>query len=91
MLNQKSTDLKTPYRFRQSENCSRKPIRHSVGDQYVGELNAALGIPASLTAPRVKNPDLERLTAMAPDDPSVGGNPVEMNVGNTRALFEACF
>ena len=58
---------------------------------YVGELNAALGIPASLTALGVENPDLERLTAMALEDPSVGGNPVEMNVGNTRALFEACF
>nr|WP_306264742.1 iron-containing alcohol dehydrogenase [Pararhizobium sp. IMCC3301] len=59
--------------------------------EFVGELNAALGIPANLTALGVKNPDLERLTAMALEDPSVGGNPVEMNVENTRALFEACF
>ena len=58
---------------------------------YVGELNAALGIPANLTALGVKNPDLERLTAMALEDPSVGGNPIEMTAENTRALFEACF
>ena len=74
-----------------SQGDIRKPFRHSVGDQYVGELNAALGIPANLTALGVTNPDLERLTAMALEDPSVGGNPVEMNVGNARALFEACF
>ncbi len=58
--------------------------------EFAGELNAALGIPANLAALGVKNPDLERLTAMALEDPSVGGNPIEMNVENTRALFEAC-
>ncbi len=58
---------------------------------YVGELNAALAIPANLTALGVENPDLDHLTAEALKDPSVGGNPVAMTAENTRALFEACF
>lgn len=58
---------------------------------YVGELNAALGIPKDLTELGIINPDLDRLTAEALKDPSVGGNPVAMNAENTRALFEACF
>ncbi|WP_306261021.1 iron-containing alcohol dehydrogenase [Pararhizobium sp. IMCC21322] len=58
---------------------------------YVGELNAALGIPKDLTELGVSDPDLDHLTAEALKDPSVGGNPVEMNAENTRALFEACF
>lgn len=57
---------------------------------FVGELNAELGIPASLTALGVVNPDLEALTASALQDPSTGGNPVEMTTENTRALLEAC-
>ena len=57
---------------------------------YVGELNAALGIPANLTDLGVTNPDLDKLTHMALVDPSCGGNPIEMTVENTRALIEAC-
>jgi alcohol dehydrogenase class IV len=30
------------------------------------------------------------LVASALNDPSVGGNPIEMTAANTRALFEAC-
>jgi len=57
---------------------------------FVGDLNDALGIPKDLTALGIINPDLDRLTAEALKDPSVGGNPVAMNAENTRALFEAC-
>lgn len=57
---------------------------------FVGELNAGLGIPANLTALGVANPDLAALTASALQDPSTGGNPVEMTAQNTRALLEAC-
>ncbi|MFK5977624.1 MAG: iron-containing alcohol dehydrogenase [Rhizobiaceae bacterium] len=57
---------------------------------YVGSLNAALDIPKNLTDLGVKDPDLDRLTEMALEDPSCGGNPIEMNTENTRALFEAC-
>lgn len=57
---------------------------------YVGELNNSLNIPNNLTALGITNPDIDRLTAMALQDPSVGGNPVEMTTANTKALFEAC-
>ena len=57
---------------------------------YVVELNVSLGIPANLTELGVTDPDLDWLVESALKDPSVGGNPVEMNEDNTRALFEAC-
>ncbi|MBT8437516.1 MAG: iron-containing alcohol dehydrogenase [Gammaproteobacteria bacterium] len=57
---------------------------------YVVELNASLGIPANLTELGVSDPDLDWLVDSALKDPSVGGNPIEMNKENTRALFEAC-
>lgn len=53
-------------------------------------LRAELGIPADLSALGVEPGRLDELTAMALDDPSCGGNPVEMTKANTRALFEAC-
>jgi alcohol dehydrogenase class IV len=58
---------------------------------FVGGLTAALGIPANLTDLGVTDPDLDALTASALQDPSTGGNPVEMTPANTRALLEACF
>lgn len=58
---------------------------------YVGELNAALNIPETLTALGVTDPDLDQLVADALIDPSVGGNPTEMTQTNTRALLESCF
>ena len=57
---------------------------------YVNALNASLGIPANLTELGVTDPDLDWLVSSALKDPSVGGNPIEMNQENTRALFEAC-
>jgi alcohol dehydrogenase class IV len=57
---------------------------------FVGEMNTALGIPKNLTELGVTNPDIARLTAMALEDPSAGGNPVTLTAENTRALFEAC-
>jgi alcohol dehydrogenase class IV len=56
----------------------------------VMELRATLNIPANLTAMGVKREDLGMLTEMALEDPSCGGNPIEMTAENTRALFEAC-
>jgi hypothetical protein len=54
------------------------------------ELRGLLAIPESLTAMGVLYKDLDMLTEMALEDPSCGGNPVEMTRENTRALFEAC-
>lgn len=56
----------------------------------VGELNATFAIPKNLTELGVKNPDIGALTQAALNDPSTGGNPVEMTFDNTRALLEAC-
>ncbi|MGR3291625.1 MAG: iron-containing alcohol dehydrogenase [Paracoccaceae bacterium] len=56
---------------------------------YVDDLNAAMGIPKTLTELGVKDPDLEALTTSALQDPSTGGNPVEMTSENTRALYAA--
>ncbi|WP_068306632.1 iron-containing alcohol dehydrogenase [Pararhodobacter sp. CCB-MM2] len=56
----------------------------------VMDLRETLAIPANLTALGVTNPDLDTLTEMALEDPSCGGNPIEMTAQNTRALFEAC-
>jgi alcohol dehydrogenase class IV len=55
---------------------------------FVGELNAALGIPASLSAMGVTDPDKEVILKGALKDPSCGGNPVEMTEAYTRALID---
>ncbi len=56
----------------------------------VMELRSALNIPENLSAMGVQFGDLDRLTDMALEDPSCGGNPVEMTKANTRVLFDAC-
>lgn len=57
---------------------------------FVAELTDSLGIPKNLTELGVTDPDIDLLTKEALNDPSTGGNPVEMTYENTRALFEAC-
>ncbi len=56
----------------------------------IESLRTELSIPANLTEMGVKRDDLDMLVEMALEDPSCGGNPVEMTAANTRALFEAC-
>ncbi|MCV2866851.1 iron-containing alcohol dehydrogenase [Defluviimonas sp. WL0075] len=56
----------------------------------VMDLRAELAIPANLTALGVEAARLDELTEMALEDPSCGGNPVEMTRENTRALYDAC-
>ena len=58
---------------------------------YVLELRKELGVPDNLTAMGIKQDRIDELTAEAIKDPSCGGNPVEMTLENTKALFEACF
>ena len=53
------------------------------------DLRAELGIPRNLAEMGVETARLDELTEMALEDPSCGGNPVEMTRENTRALFEA--
>ncbi|WGT52044.1 iron-containing alcohol dehydrogenase [Thioclava nitratireducens] len=56
----------------------------------IESLRTELSIPANLTEMGVKREDLDMLVEMALEDPSCGGNPVEMTADNTRALYEAC-
>jgi 4-hydroxybutyrate dehydrogenase len=58
--------------------------------EMIENLNSTLGIPASLTAMGVVNPDLDLMVKEAIADPSTGGNPVPLTTDNTRELFEAC-
>ncbi len=53
-------------------------------------LREKLAIPANLTAMGVDSARLDELTEMALEDPSCGGNPVEMTFENTKKLFESC-
>ncbi len=54
------------------------------------ELRSILAIPENLSAMGVEFARLDELTEMALEDPSCGGNPIEMTRENTRALFDAC-
>ena len=56
---------------------------------HVTALCARLGIPEKLSDMGVGDDRIDELTAMALEDPSVGGNPVEMTSENTAALFRA--
>ena len=55
---------------------------------FVDQFNASLNIPSKLGDLGVESPDLEKLVKGALSDPSCGGNPVELNETNVRALFE---
>ena len=55
---------------------------------FVDQFNASLNIPSKLGNLGVESPDLEKLVKGALSDPSCGGNPVELNETNVRALFE---
>ena len=55
---------------------------------FVDQFNASLNIPSKLSDLGVESPDLEKLVYGALSDPSCGGNPVELNETNVRALFE---
>ena len=57
---------------------------------YVQELNDILAIPKNLGEMGVKADRIDELAVMAMADPSVGGNPVEMTLENTKELFKAC-
>ena len=53
-------------------------------------LNAELAMPAGLEAMGVEAAAIGRIAAMALEDPSVGGNPIEMTLDNTSRLIETC-
>ncbi|GAB5505613.1 MAG: iron-containing alcohol dehydrogenase [Rhizobiaceae bacterium] len=57
---------------------------------FVQEFNDSFAIPRKLGELGVGTDRIDELTAMALEDPSCGGNPVELNKENVKALFEAC-
>ena len=57
---------------------------------YVINLRAELSVPDKLRDLGVGSDRIDDMVAMALEDPSAGGNPVEMTPTNTKALFEAC-
>ncbi|EET47223.1 iron-containing alcohol dehydrogenase [Thalassobium sp. R2A62] len=56
---------------------------------YVDDLNASLGIHKTLTELGIADPDIGRIVAGALNDPSTGGNPIEMTKENTTELLLA--
>ncbi|MGV0910543.1 iron-containing alcohol dehydrogenase [Martelella sp. FOR1707] len=58
---------------------------------FILEFRAALDVPDTLSAMGIKPDRIDELAAMAMEDPSTGGNPVEMTLENTRALLADCF
>ncbi len=54
----------------------------------VQEMNDQMGIPKRLSELGVGRDKIDLLTKMALEDPSVGGNPVEMTFDGVKALFE---
>ena len=56
---------------------------------FVDRFNESFGIPRTLTALGVENPDIDGLVEAALRDPSTGGNPVKMTAENTRKLLLA--
>jgi len=57
---------------------------------YVMSLRTELGVPDKLSDLGVGTDRIDDMVAMALEDPSAGGNPIEMTTENTKALFEAC-
>ena len=57
---------------------------------FVTELISGLDIPPNLTALGVENPDIDSVVRAALDDPSAGGNPIEMTYDTTKSLLQAC-
>ena len=56
---------------------------------FVDEFNTSLDIPKRMSDLGVTNPDIDRLTTTALQDPSCHGNPIPLTPQTTRSLFEA--
>ena len=59
--------------------------------EFVQQFNDSFAIPRTLTEMGVSADRLDDLVAMALEDPSCGGNPVELTADSLRELFRACF
>ena len=59
--------------------------------EFVQQFNDSFAIPRTLTEMGVSANRLDDLVAMALEDPSCGGNPIELTADGLRGLFRACF
>ena len=59
--------------------------------KFVQQFNDSFAIPRTLTEMGVSADRLDDLVAMALQDPSCGGNPVELTADGLCGLFRACF
>ena len=59
--------------------------------EFVQQFNDSFAIPRTLTEMGVSADRLDDLVAVALEDPSCGGNPVELTADGLRRLFRACF
>jgi alcohol dehydrogenase len=55
--------------------------------RFILDLREATGVPHSLQGLGVDASQLDRIAAMAPQDPTAGGNPVPLDERSARALF----
>jgi alcohol dehydrogenase class IV len=54
---------------------------------HLTELSQSLGVPAGLATFGVEPARIDELAAMAIEDPSAGGNPVELTLDAAKALY----
>ncbi len=58
--------------------------------EFVLALRAEVGIPDMLADIGVGRDRIDELAAMAIEDPTASGNPVQLTLDTAKALFEAC-
>ena len=58
---------------------------------WIIDLRKQLGVPHTLKDFGVDNTKFELMSAMAPEDPTAGGNPVPLDVKSAHALYEATY
>lgn len=56
--------------------------------EFVMQLREELGVPHTLGALGVENPDIALMATMSPKDPTAGGNPVPLDEAASAMLFE---
>jgi len=57
---------------------------------YVMQTRSDLGVPDKLSSLGVDADSIDKLAAMAVEDPSAGGNPVELTLDAAKALYHEC-
>lgn len=57
---------------------------------HMSKLRNALGVPDKLSELGVDADAIDKLAAMAVEDPCAGGNPVELTLDAAKALYRAC-